>query len=158
MRHEGDMEKAIGFLATGFGAGRLPGPKGTYGTLVAIPLSLIFSQLPTIPYLLTIITMVFVAVWVSEQMVRITGNHDPQIVVIDEIVGYMIAMALIPHNIGFMVLAFVLFRICDIVKFWPIRWFEKNLTGGWGVVMDDVAAGVVVQLLLRGLIWYVTTV
>ena len=152
------LSKIVGLLATGFGVGRLPGPKGTYGTLVAIPCSLLLQSLGPIPYLVTLITFVFVAVWVSEQMVRITGKHDPQVVVIDEIVGYMVGMALIPHNIGFMTLGFVLFRVCDIVKFWPMNWMEKNLSGGWGIVMDDVAAGVVTQLLLRGLLWAVATV
>ena len=147
--------KMIAFLATGFGSGRLPGAKGTYGTLVAIPISLLFSRLAPIPFLVTLVTLIVLAVWVAHQMVAITGEKDPQSVVIDEIVGYLVSMALLPHSLGFMALAFALFRVCDTVKFWPIKWLEKNLKGGMGIVMDDVAAGLFVQIMIRGLISWV---
>ena len=137
------------FLATGFGVGYSPVAPGTLGTLIAIPVYYFLSEIPSPLYEITLIGFFFLSVWVSENAERLFGKKDDQRIVIDEIIGFLITMLWVPKTIRFIIIGFFLFRFFDILKPFPIRRLEKRLKGGFGVVLDDVAAGVYANIVLR---------
>jgi phosphatidylglycerophosphatase A len=138
----------IAVLATGFGAGYAPLAPGTAGTLVAIPIFLFLSLIPFPLYELTILTFFFFASWISGEAQRNWGRKDDPRIVIDEILGYLIAMLWLPKTTRFIIFGFFLFRFFDIIKPPPIRLLEK-VKGGYGVVLDDVLAGVYANIVLQ---------
>jgi phosphatidylglycerophosphatase A len=138
-------------LATWFGCGLVPRAPGTMGTLGAIPLYLLVAQGGRPAVVVAAVVVTLVGVWASSVVARDLGKKDPQLVVIDEVAGLLVTMIPVPTVTWQAVVAgFVLFRALDMLKPWPIRAFER-LPGGWGIVMDDVAAGVVGAGLLAGL-------
>jgi len=142
------MKRFFLFLAAGFGTGYVPIAPGTAGTLVAIPIFFVLSSIPSPLYELTILTFFFFASWVSGEAQRCWGKKDHPRIVIDEIVGYLIALLWLPRTTLFIILGFFLFRFFDIVKPPPIRLLEK-VRGGYGVVLDDVVAGVYSNIILQ---------
>ena len=141
------------FLAFGFGSGAIPWAPGTMGTLVAIPLYLLFAWV-SLPIYLLIILLTFVAgIWLCEIAARDTGVHDHPGIVWDEIVGYFITMIGVPHTLNWIVLGFVLFRLFDIWKPWPIGWVDRHLQGGMGVMCDDVLAACYAWIILHIMFW-----
>ncbi len=143
----------IKLIATGLGSGYSPFAPGTAGTLVAIPLYLALSPLSWPLYLASVSLLTLLAVYASGEAEKIFGRKDSPRIVIDEIVGFLWSLALIGLTGWRIVAAFFLFRIFDILKPQPARWCQDRLPGGWGVVMDDVMAGlwanVVIQVALR---------
>ena len=136
------MKRQIAFVfATWFGCGRVPLAPGTAGTLGAIPLYLALRSSGPIVVLLVAAALAIVGVWAAGEVVVTTGQQDPQIVVIDEVVGVLVTLAACGPSWTSIAVGFVLFRIFDQWKPWPARALE-SLHGGFGVVMDDVAAGV----------------
>ena len=142
------MSRFFLFLAAGFGAGYAPIAPGTAGTLVAIPIFFVLSSIPFPLYELTILTFFFFASWISGETQSSWGRKDDPRIVIDEIMGYLITMLWLPRTILFIILGFLLFRFFDIVKPPPIRLLEKA-KGGYGVVLDDVLAGVYANIVLQ---------
>ena len=138
----------IAVLATGFGAGYVPIAPGTAGTLVAIPIFLVLSSIPFPLYELTILTFFFFASWISGEAERCWERRDDPRIVIDEIMGYLITMVWLPKTTLFIILGFFLFRFFDIVKPPPIRLLEKA-KGGYGVVLDDIVAGIYANIVLQ---------
>jgi phosphatidylglycerophosphatase A len=139
------------FIATGAYAGYAPYVPGTFGTLVAVPLAPAFAMLATVSPLLysaALIAAVAVAVWAAGAMCIAEAAADPQIVVADEVVGYLITLAFLPVTGATMFFAFLTFRFLDIVKPPPCERLER-LPGGLGVVADDVWAGILGNCLLR---------
>jgi len=140
------------FLALGAGSGLAPRAPGTVGTLAAVPLLLL---MPTHPLLhLFVVAVLFgIGVWCCGACAEDLGVHDHGGIVWDEIVGYLLVMTAIPHTAGFIVLGFLLFRLFDIVKPWPISWVDQRVHGGLGIMLDDVLAAVpalvILQLLLQ---------
>jgi len=134
-------DKLIKFLATGFGSGLLPFAPGTFGTLVGIPVCLLCLPLTWLMRLLVVLVLLAVSIYISGRAEKIYKKKDDQRIVIDEIVGFQVAMLPAAITIVHLGLAFVLFRFFDILKPFPVRRLEK-LPGGWGVVMDDVGAGI----------------
>jgi phosphatidylglycerophosphatase A len=136
------MDKAIKLFATGFGAGYLPKAPGTFGTIVGVALFWALSDLPFVHY--TIVTIVFIvfASWIAEQARGLFGVDDPPQVTIDEIAGFLVTMLGHAWNWEFVVAGFVLFRIFDILKPFPVRSIDRKIKNGWGIVLDDVLAGV----------------
>jgi phosphatidylglycerophosphatase A len=128
-------------LGTWFGCGLVPIAPGTAGTLGAIPLYLAIRSGGPLVVLAVAAALALVGVWAAGQIVRHTGQSDPQIVVIDEVVGVLVTLAASTGTWTSLVIGFVLFRIFDQWKPWPARALE-SLPGGLGVVMDDVAAGI----------------
>ena len=148
------MRRAIGYiLATWFGCGRFPKAPGTAGTLGAIPLYLLVRGYGPFAVLAAAAICTAVGVWAADVVIETQKTKDPQIVVIDEVAGVLITLAACPLNWIGLAVGVVLFRIFDQTKPWPANVAEKKLPGGWGVVFDDVAAGVwgaiVVLVLLR---------
>lgn len=130
----------VSFLATGLGLGYLPKAPGTFGTLLGLILAIV---LPDNFYLLAGVCIL--GIWISNEAEQVFNEHDCPKIVIDEIAGFLIA-AYGWHG-SYLVAAFVLFRILDITKPFPVRQLQ-NLPGGLGVMADDLAAGLIVNILL----------
>jgi phosphatidylglycerophosphatase A len=143
------MKHFILVLATGFGVGYSPIAPGTLGTLVAIPIYYFLSEIPSPLYEITLVGFFFLSVWIAENAERFFGKKDDQRIVIDEIMGFLVTMLWIPKTILFIIVGFFLFRFFDILKPLPIRHLEKRLKGGYGVVLDDVLAGVYGNVVLE---------
>jgi phosphatidylglycerophosphatase A len=130
------------FIAFGFGTGTIPVAPGTFGTLIAIPFYLFLTAYsPTTYIILTIAISVF-SIWLCNKVSQEINVHDHQGMCIDEIVGYLVTMIGAPYGWRWILLGFVLFRIFDIWKPWPIRQVDAQVTGGLGMILDDVLAGV----------------
>ena len=142
------MIRVILLLATGLGTGYSPIAPGTMGTLLAIPVFLLLSSIPSPVYEWTIIAFFFLACWVSDKAQSYWGKKDDQRIVIDEIMGFFTAMMWVPRTFGFVIIGFFLFRFFDILKPPPVRRLER-VRGGYGVVLDDVMAGVYANIVLQ---------
>lgn len=142
------MNRFITILATGLGIGYSPIAPGTLGTLLALPISYFLSEIPFPLYEITLAGFFFLSVWVSEKAGAAFGKKDDQRIVIDEMMGFFITMLWIPKTLLFILSGFILFRIFDIIKPPPIRFAERT-RGGYGVVLDDVIAGVYANILLH---------
>jgi phosphatidylglycerophosphatase A len=143
------MANLIMFLATGFYSGRLPKAPGTWGSLIALPLHFLLLQLDFNAYLLALGIIFLLAVSVAGSAEKILDTKDPGCIVIDEIIGMLIALFALPATPLILVLGFILFRFFDVVKPFPVSWFDSHLNGGFGIVMDDVAAGVYAYFCLK---------
>ena len=128
-------------LAFGFGSGLSPKAPGTMGTLAAIPLWLLLAQLPLASYLMVVLVSAIIGVYICGAAAKTLGVHDHGGIVWDEFVGFWIAMAALPVTWTSVILGFVLFRLFDILKPWPISWLDKKVSGGFGIMIDDVIAG-----------------
>lgn len=137
------------FLAFGCGAGAIPVAPGTFGTLLAIPLYLVLQTLPLTYYLIIVIAMMVFGIWLCGRTAADIGVHDHGGIVWDEIVGYLLTMIAAPPGWLPVMLGFVLFRLFDITKPWPIRMVDRRLGGGFGIMFDDVLAAVYAGLLLQ---------
>ena len=131
----------VHFLAFGFGSGLLRPAPGTWGTLMAVPLYLMLARLPLAGYLVVIAATFLFGVWLCERSAQRLGVHDHPGIVWDEFVGLWITLILAPAGWVWLVVGFVLFRIFDAAKPWPIRWFDRRVPGGLGIMLDDVLAG-----------------
>ncbi len=138
------------WLATGLGSGLAPVAPGTFGTAAAIPLVFLLVQLPLLWSALVILALVVLGVYVSEVTSRDIGVEDHGGIVIDEVVGYALTMWALPFEWPWLLAGFVLFRFLDILKPWPVRFFDQHVTGGLGVMADDIVAGLLACCLLHG--------
>jgi phosphatidylglycerophosphatase A len=145
-------QKAVMFLATGCFVGYIPFAPGTFGTGLGIPLSFFLSKIDLSFAILFTVVLILFAVWITGQAEKIIEQKDPGAIVIDEIVGFVITLIGLPFNLLTVIAGFLVFRGLDIFKPYPIRFFEKKLSGGTGVVMDDVVAGIFSNLILRILV------
>ena len=136
-------------LATLFGVGRLPKGPGTWGTLATVPLAVLLAWLGPLWHMLFVIFLLPVSIVAAEYYEQDKGSHDAKEVVIDEVIGYLIAVTWLPFTWQSFVFAFVLFRFFDILKPFPINVLDRKVKGGLGVVVDDVAAGIIVNIILQ---------
>ncbi|MGV8057638.1 MAG: phosphatidylglycerophosphatase A [Smithellaceae bacterium] len=134
-------EKTIRFLACGFGSGLLPVAPGTFGTLIGIPICLLCLPLSWFLRLLVVLALLALSIYVSGRAEEIYQQKDDQRIVIDEIIGFQVTMLPVTITVLHLCAGFVLFRIFDIVKPFPLKKLQ-SLPGGWGVVLDDVGAGI----------------
>lgn len=135
------LSKAI---ATALGAGYSPIAPGTCGTIVAVPLVWALAALPNWQFAIIVVAITGIAIWAAQRADQAWGTHDSGRIVIDEVAGYMTTMALVDRSHWIpLAVGFVVFRALDITKPPPIRWLDENLPGGWGVVLDDSAAGLI---------------
>jgi phosphatidylglycerophosphatase A len=136
------LRHPFAWLALGFGSGLAPKAPGTVGSLVAAALWWFFlADLPTWAQLLVIFVGFELGVYASNWMIANTGVKDPGYIVWDEFIGMWIALLLLPKTLVAYALAFTLFRLFDIVKKGPVGWADKRFSGGFGVMFDDVLAG-----------------
>lgn len=148
------LKDPVVLLAVGFGSGLAPRAPGTAGTVMAVPLYLLMQPLPLVTYLL-ITTCLFIAgIWICTYAAEKLGVHDHPSIVIDEIVGYLITMIAAPAGWLPVLIGFLLFRLLDAIKPWPISWFDRNINGGLGIMLDDVIAGIIAMALIQGLVYF----
>jgi phosphatidylglycerophosphatase A len=131
----------IHFLAFGLGSGASPKAPGTFGTLAAIPLWLLFSDLPILSYIAVIVVASLVGIWLCGQTSKDLGVHDHGGIVWDEFVGLWITYIALPEGWLWVLFGFLLFRLFDIWKPWPIGWADSKVSGGLGIMLDDILAG-----------------
>ena len=147
-------EDAVMFLATGFYIGNIPLAPGTFGSLIGLPLSFALAGISLTPAMLCILCFIIFAVCIADAAEKILKQNDPGCIVIDEIAGMMVTLIGLPVSPITLASGFIIFRILDILKPFPIRNIDKRIPGGLGVVADDVAAGIIANLLLRGLFYF----
>jgi len=136
-------------IAFGFGSGLSRFMPGTFGTLVGVPLVYLLADRSWLVWLLAIVVAFAIGVVACDRACKYLQVHDHRGVVWDEVVGYMVTMALLPSGLLWMIAGFFVFRFFDIVKPWPISAIDKHVHGGFGVMLDDVIAGIFGLLLLH---------
>lgn len=149
------MTSPVNFLAFGFGSGLAPFAPGTFGTLAAIPLYLLMSSLSLSLYLLITAVVCVVGVWICGKSSEKLGVHDHSGIVWDEFAGYFITMIAAPTGWLWIVVGFALFRLFDIWKPWPISLLDKNVGGGFGIMIDDILAGIFAFIGLQLMVYYI---
>ena len=147
------MDRLFLFIATGAGSGYLPKAPGTWGTLVGLLLWWPLAGLSLTAYLATVAVLFIVGVASAGAAEKILDRGDPGVVVIDEIVGVLIALAAAPLHPVAALAGFALFRLFDIAKPFPVGWLDRHLHGGLGIMLDDVAAGLYALLVLHLGLW-----
>jgi phosphatidylglycerophosphatase A len=145
------LANPIHLLAFGFGAGLSPKAPGTMGTVVAVFIYLVLPNMPPIIYAGLILLSFVFGIWICGKTAEDLGVHDHGGIVWDEFVGYWITMFMAPSGLFWVLLGFVLFRLLDIFKPWPIKWADKELAGGLGIMLDDVLAGIMGALCIQAL-------
>lgn len=140
-------------LSLGFGSGLSPRAPGTCGTLVAVPFYLLLAQLPLHWYLAFVVLSFALGVVLCEYTSRALGVHDHPGIVWDELVGFWITMIAVPAGWLWILAGFVLFRLFDILKPWPVKIADQTLKGGFGIMLDDVLAGIYALLCLQIAVW-----
>lgn len=135
------LSDPIQFLALGFGSGLAPKAPGTFGTLAAIPLFLLLMNISPLYYGVIVFVMSVAGIYICQKAADAAGVHDHGAIVWDEIVGFLITMFMVPVSWQSILIGFILFRVFDIFKPWPISFIDKNVHGGLGIMLDDVIAG-----------------
>lgn len=143
-------------IATVFGTGLAPVAAGTAGSAVAVPLAALIYWAGG-PLSLFIATVIVFAVgwWASTAYVARTDTEDPGAIVIDEVAGQWLVLAVAPLNVWYFLLGFALFRLFDIVKPWPVSWADRKIKGGLGVMLDDMLAGVYGGAIVVVVAWFI---
>lgn len=148
----GSLKGTANFIALGAGLGLAPKAPGTFGTVLGIPLLLIMPQ-NLIAYAIVVLALFALGVWCCDVCAKNLGVHDHPGIVWDEVVGYLITMAAVPRNLWWVIAGFVVFRLFDIIKPWPISWVDRQVHGGLGIMLDDVLAAffalIVMQVAVR---------
>lgn len=145
----------VHLLSLGFGSGLAPRAPGTAGTLIAIPVYLLMTGLGPTMYLLVTLFLLYIGIHLCQATAQRLGVHDHPAIVWDEIVGYLLTMVAVPLGWIWIVAGFVLFRLFDIWKPWPIGYFDRRVSGGLGIMFDDLLAALYASIVLQ-LIIYVT--
>lgn len=136
------LRHPVHLLSLGFGSGCAPKAPGTMGTLVGVLLYLPMQNLDWPYYLALLLLLIGAGIWLCGQTAKALGVHDHPGIVWDEITGYLLTMLAAPKGLLWIILGFVLFRLFDIWKPWPIRLLDKQLKGGFGVMADDLLAAI----------------
>jgi len=141
-------------FAFGFGSGFAPKAPGTFGTLAAIPVYWLIADLSLPLYVLWLVVTFALGVYWCHKSSEALEVHDHPGIVWDEMVGYWLTMLLAPAGWLWMLIGFVLFRIFDIVKPWPIGWVDRRISGGFGIMFDDILAAIYAWIVLQALAWW----
>ena len=144
-----NLVKPTHLLALGFGSGLAPKAPGTFGTIAAVPFFLLLSVLTPIYYALAVIVICALGVYVCGVTAKDVGVHDHGAIVWDEFAGFFITMFMIPVSWQSILVGFFVFRALDILKPWPISVADKKLTGGFGIMFDDILAGVIALIIMH---------
>lgn len=135
-------------VALGFGTGLSPIVPGTVGTLVALPLWWMMIGFHPFYYLAFVAGAFLLGLWICGRASTRLGQHDPSAIVFDEIVGYLLALIVVPPTLSGVIFSFVVFRIFDVVKPWPISWLDRHVEGGLGIMLDDLVAGLFTAIIV----------
>ncbi len=147
------MDRLLMFIATGAYSGYLPKAPGTWGSAVGVLVWLVVGEFALIPFLTIIGVLFIIGVFSAGAAEKIVDCGDPGLVVIDEVVGQLIALTAIPYRPVPIVLGFLFFRFFDILKPFPVGWIDRHLHGGLGIMLDDVVAGLYALLVLQIGLW-----
>ncbi len=143
----------VHFLAFGLGSGAAPWAPGTVGTAAAVIPYLLWIQFLSPVWFISLLLVTFIiGVWLCERTSEDLGVHDHSGIVWDEFVGYWLTMFLAPQGWEWALVGFVLFRFFDVLKPWPVKWADRRVAGGFGIMVDDVLAGVYAWLGMQVLI------
>lgn len=142
--------RATALFVTWFGSGWLPWAPGTWGSLAALPFAWLITTYGGGPGTLALAAVAFFALgcWASDIATRQTQTVDPGWIVVDEVVGQWLTLLAAPLSLVGYIAAFLLFRLFDIWKPWPVRWVERRLEGGLGIMADDVLAAAYAAIVL----------
>ena len=143
------MKRLAVFIATAGPFGYSPVASGTMGTMAAVPIAALLCHAAWQWQLAILVPLYFLFVWAAAVAEEHFGRVDPGEVVCDEVLGYMVGMFALPPDSAHLALCFLLFRAFDVIKPWPIRWVDRKIPSGWGIVSDDVMAGIFTQILMR---------
>jgi len=143
------LQDPILFLAFGFGSGLAKKMPGTLGTVAAIPLYWLLLQTNDWIYLIATLVCTIAGIVICDKAASKLQMHDFGGIVWDEIAGLLITMCWVPYSWQSLLAGFVLFRLFDILKPWPIKWLDQHVEGGFGIMIDDVLAGIFAGLILR---------
>ncbi len=146
------LKHPYGWIASGFGSGFSPVAPGTVGSAAALLPWLWLRELPAWHYLAITLAMFALGVLAADWVIRAIRTDDPGVVVADEWVGQWLALFLAPAGWVWMLLGFLLFRLFDVWKPWPVRWADRALHGGFGAMFDDLLAGLYAFFALQGLV------
>ena len=150
-----NLRNPIHLLAFGLGSGCAPKAPGTFGTLAAIPFWwLLLQGVPLIPYICVLIAGFAFGVYLCEQTSKDLGVHDHGGIVWDEWIGLWITYIALPSGIEWIIIGFALFRFFDIIKPWPIKWLDQKVHGGFGIMIDDVLAGIFALICVQVLAYF----
>lgn len=144
-------QKSVMFFATGCFIGNISFAPGTFGSVLGLPLCFFLSKLNLLIAVFLTAGFIFFAIWIAHKAEKIVNTEDPGCIVIDEIAGILVTFAGLPFTVIYIAFGFLIFRALDIWKPYPISWIERKLSGGTGIVMDDVAAGICSNMVLRGI-------
>ena len=144
-----DPRNPIHLLAAGFGSGLAPRAPGTFGSIAALPLWWPLHYLNWPAYWLCVAAAFALGVFVCDRTARDLRVHDHSAIVWDEFVGMWITLACVPARWYWVLAGVLLFRLFDIWKPWPIRWCDRNVRGGFGIMFDDVLAGALALIVLQ---------
>lgn len=144
-----DLKQPIQFLALGFGSGLAPKAPGTFGTLAAIPLFLLLAMLTPTFYLIAVTFLSIAGIYICGKAATDVGVHDHPAIVWDEFVGFFITMFMVPVSWYSIIVGFILFRLFDIVKPWPISFIDRKMSGGLGIMFDDILAGIFALIIMH---------
>ncbi len=143
------LKSPLGLLAFGFGSGLSPWAPGTMGTLLAWAFVPLLLMLPFVWQVIWVAIALLAGIWICDIVAKRLGVHDHGGVVWDEIAAFWLCVLFIPYQWQWLLAAFVLFRFFDIIKPWPIGWADKQVSGGLGIMLDDILAAVWTILILK---------
>jgi len=139
-----NFKDPVHWLAFGLGSGLSPKAPGTVGTIAALPIYWFFLQDLSLPmYLAVLVLTSLIGVYLCHKTAKDLNVHDHGGIVFDEWVGMWITLLLVPQGWQWLLLGFVLFRFFDIIKPWPIKYFDEKVAGGLGIMLDDIVAGLI---------------
>ncbi|MFT7287546.1 MAG: phosphatidylglycerophosphatase A [Halieaceae bacterium] len=144
-----NLRDPVQLLAFGFGSGLAPVAPGTAGTIAAIPIYLLFAELPLLLYAGLVLLATAAGIWLCGRASDALGVHDHGGIVWDEFVGLWITLFAVPFEWPWILLGFLFFRLYDIAKPWPVSWLDRQVAGGLGIMADDVVAGLMACLSLH---------
>lgn len=154
------MKNKLGYiLASYFGVGFCPFASGTAGSLMSLPLAVLAGYYGgTIGIVIAVLLVFALGIWATKEVLKTSKSQDPSLVVIDETAGQLISFALVGNLLYqsfdkwyLYIIGFVLFRVFDIIKLGPVKWADSKLHNAWGVMLDDIFAGMIAAVLLLGI-------
>ena len=157
LRQRVSLKNPVHFLALGFGSGLIPFMPGTFGSLAALPLLIPVLYLPPITLLIAAVLASAIGIYLCGKTADDMQVHDHGSIVWDEVAGILLTFLWVPLSLWTVVAGFLLFRFFDIVKPWPIGPVDKYVSGGLGIMLDDIIAGLMACASLHGLIWIVNS-
>ncbi|WP_371188908.1 phosphatidylglycerophosphatase A [Thalassotalea maritima] len=144
-----NLRNPVHFLALGFGSGLAPKAPGTFGTIAALPFIFLLAQFSTNVFIVGAVVISLLGIWICDKASKDAGVHDHGAIVWDEIAGFTITMIAIPLSWQTLLMGFIIFRIFDIIKPWPISLADKKVGGGFGIMLDDIIAGILALTLMH---------